>query len=753
VRRLAAAALESAGRPLDALTVHRAEPPSVSRTNAIRGLVLRRGRDMTESDGAAATAAVLLDIGVGGDPALETTLGEALQVSGDWDGAIQAYERAATGSDSLPARLTWRWGSLLYFRGELADAARVLERTAPGGDAGDHALVLAWTASVHWARGDVARASDAAEQALKRAEEAGVASAMAAAHVARALVAASTGDRDTNLREYERALAHAVEARETLLITRVEANLSSKYLEEADYAKAVEHAEAALRVGVGIPPLAALAESNRAEALLRLGRLEESMASIQRSRDMYTAAKSLNTQRPLTLLGDLCRERGDLAGARSAYLEARALAQRSGDAHALAPILAGLARLSAAEDPEEARRLADEASRRADARYRPMAAVTLGWVALTARDVVAARHFAAASEAAALDTRDQAGRAEALELAGACHPDSAEEHLSEAIAIWAAIKSPIGEARCRLARAVLQPKLWAAEESAARGTLVHLGVRMQPAAAGLLAVISEPDRGIRINTLGGFRVVRDGSVIRSAEWGSRKATTLLKLLLAHQGRPVSRAAIAEVIWPDADQRQMARRISELVSSLRTAFDPTRRHREDHYIISDARAVTLDIEHVELDVAELLASAREGLRAVDEHDWTQALAQLERAESLCGGEFLEEDAYEPWTAECREQVRVAATNVSRALAQLAEQRSNNESACRHLRRVLERDPHDEEAWLLLIAALVRMRRHGEARRAYATYTTRMREIGVAPAPFDRYGESTAKSVHSPGTPRN
>src|SRR5207253_10164521 len=190
--------------------------------------------------------------------------------------------------------------------------------------------------------------------------------------------------------------------------------------------------------------------------------------------------------------GDLCRERGDLAGARAAYLEARALAQRSEDVQGLAPILAGLARLSAAEEPDEARELAAEAMRIADARYRSMAAATAGWVALTGRDLSSARHFAAAAEAAALEMRDQAGRAEALELTAACNPESAAKHLSEAIALWAAINSPVGEARARLARAILQPDGgWTAEASVAREALAQHGVRLQPATAGLLAAIAE----------------------------------------------------------------------------------------------------------------------------------------------------------------------------------------------------------------------------------------------------------------------
>jgi class 3 adenylate cyclase len=261
---------------------------------------------------------------------------------------------------------------------------------------------------------------------------------------------------------------------------------------------------------------------------------------------------------------------------------------------------------------------------------------------------------------------------------------------------------------------------------------------LQPAAAGLLAAIVEPGQGVQINTLGSFRVVRDGRTVALAEWPSREALTLLKLLAARQGRPVSNTTIAEVLWPEEDERHIAARIPDLVNSARSVLDPTRRYTTNHYVTSDANALALAIDHVDLDIARLLKTAREGLRYIDEQDWERALPLLQSVEDLYAGDFLDEDAYEPWSADCRDQARIAACDASRTLARLAARQADDEGACRHLRRVLERDPHDEEAWLSLMATLVRIRRHGEARRAYAAYTRRMNEVGVVPAPFDRSG---------------
>jgi DNA-binding SARP family transcriptional activator len=107
--------------------------------------------------------------------------------------------------------------------------------------------------------------------------------------------------------------------------------------------------------------------------------------------------------------------------------------------------------------------------------------------------------------------------------------------------------------------------------------------------------------------------------------------------------------------------------------------------------------------------------------------------LDAAERLCGGEFLAEDAYEDWATPLWDEVRNAYVGVARALARHA---PDSDTAARYLERVLDRDRYDEEAHLELIGCLERAGRHGEARRRYATYASRMDEIGIDPVPLPR-----------------
>jgi DNA-binding SARP family transcriptional activator len=231
---------------------------------------------------------------------------------------------------------------------------------------------------------------------------------------------------------------------------------------------------------------------------------------------------------------------------------------------------------------------------------------------------------------------------------------------------------------------------------------------------------------LRIVTLGGFRLLHEGRPVPASAWRSRKARDLLRLLVANRGRPAPRDALMETLWPEDDPALLPNRLSVLLATIRHVLDPERAHPPDHYIAAEQGAVALRIERIEVDVIRFLDLAAQALQDDDPE-------LLDAAERLYGGEFLAEDAYEDWATPLRDEVRNAYVGVARALARHA---PDSDTAARYLERVLDRDRYDEEAHLELIGRLERAGRHGEARRRYAAYASRMDEIGVDPAPLPR-----------------
>lgn len=237
-----------------------------------------------------------------------------------------------------------------------------------------------------------------------------------------------------------------------------------------------------------------------------------------------------------------------------------------------------------------------------------------------------------------------------------------------------------------------------------------------------------------VATLGRFAVVRRGEPVALAAWQSRKARDLFKLLIARRGRPLTREAAVEALWPQQDSARpgtLGNRLSVALSTIRKVLDPDRAHSPDHYVAADSQSIALRLDHLSVDVVEFLDTARAAIATATAEDLKAAQTRLHRARSLYAGDFLEDDPYEDWAVECREEARSAALMVLRLLARAAAEQGSDEMTCEHLGQLLELDPYDEDAWLALVAAQLRLHRHGEARRRYAAYVRRMADLGIAP----------------------
>jgi DNA-binding SARP family transcriptional activator len=217
------------------------------------------------------------------------------------------------------------------------------------------------------------------------------------------------------------------------------------------------------------------------------------------------------------------------------------------------------------------------------------------------------------------------------------------------------------------------------------------------------------------------------------DWGSKKARDLLKLLVARRGAPVVRDEAATLLWPDEPDRS-ARRLSVLLSTIRSTLDPHKRWPADQYVAADHDTVWLVREHVDVDVELFLRETAEARRLLATGEPAKAEALLSQATARYLGEFCADDPYADWTAGLRELARHTFVEAAAALAAIADERGDPAEAVRQRLRILDVDPYDEVAHLNLIRSLAAQRRHGEARRAYRNYCTRLAELDVDPAPF-------------------
>jgi ATP/maltotriose-dependent transcriptional regulator MalT/DNA-binding SARP family transcriptional activator len=738
LHRRAATWLQENGYLEQALDALRAidDHTAVARLLADRGrTLLRRGALEAIVEAASAVPSPLRT------PALDEVEGAARQIRGDWEGALACFARIAAGEAALHPGLAWRMGIIHHFRGHLDEALALYQRgRCDGTSPRDEALLLAWQASAYWLRGDADSCRSLAGRAFATATAAGDPQALAAAHTVLALLAALDGDRGANDAHYLRALEHAERAGDLLQTIRIHTNRASLHIEEGSYEAALNELESGLALAdlVGFASFRALGLTNRGEAQFRLGRLEEAVADLEAAKAIYQRIGSRNVAYPLQKLGDVYVTRGDLELARTAYEEAAALAEEARDQQALVPSLAGLARVLAREEPEQAAELVERALAAPAGIWTVAAHIAGARVALAGRAGKRAGALASEAAAAARARRDRAGLAEALEVQAlaATGREETATLLGEARAIWREIRSPIGEATCDLELARLGGPGATALAASAEQRLGALGARgLADIAASVRASLErEPTPPVAVRTLGGFRVLRDGDPVPLSDWQSKKARDLLKILIARRGRPTPRDMLMETLWPEDDPSKLPNRLSVALAVVRSVLDPQKQFAPDHFLSGEKTAVRVNLEHLPVDVELFLTTAAEALVLVARPHGPEAVDRLAAAEAAYTGDFLEEDLYEDWAEPLREEAQTTYIQVARALATAADARQDYDAAGRYLLRVLERDPYDEPAQIALVACLASAGRHGHARRFYRAYCGRMREIGIEPAPY-------------------
>jgi DNA-binding SARP family transcriptional activator len=335
--------------------------------------------------------------------------------------------------------------------------------------------------------------------------------------------------------------------------------------------------------------------------------------------------------------------------------------------------------------------------------------------------------------------RDQlAELADALELraltrwASTGQAHDALGQLAEAADAWAEAGSAIRCAVNRIATARLSGDRGA--EEAGRQALRALGVRADAdRIAGPLHVLGAAGAPeVAIRTLGTFAVSVAGAPVPSSEWPSRKSRQLVQVLAARRGRAMSRAALAELLWPGV--ADTSGRLSVALSTARAVLDPRRQHEADRYLVSDRGHARLDPTAVSIDVVEFEQIARDALDAARSGS-PDAVPLLQAAAALHPAPFLADEAPDDWAADVRDELLRLAVEVQRTLAGHLVEAGETEQAVGWLMAILAEDPYDEPTHLDLVRVLAGARRHGEARRAHRSYAARMAELEIEPTPYD------------------
>jgi len=667
------------------------------------------------------------------DPPIHRTLGHAHQIRGHWAQALQHFQRAGIDRDELDPALCWRVGRIAFAQGEFAEIHALMRRTRLDRENTlDETRVLVLAATTFRMVGDLASLRRMAARARAAARQCNDPRAWSQVHLVFALLAAAEGDwRQTNA-HCTNARRSAEAADDLLQLTWIWIFRSFHQFESGAPQHALADSEIAFSLSERCenPFFVAHALTTRGRARARLGLLDAAAGDFATAIDLFQRTGSRFLAWPLCGLGDLHRTRGQLLRARTAYEEAAALAEPYHDVFGLTSALIGLARVTAADDPQLARDLAVRAVAVDEGLRKVPALLARGWVELIGGDRQGAVADANRAAVAARQRRDNPGLAEAITLRVLASRDQASAtSLREAIGIWQETGCRLEEAATRIVAAHIDAPIPHLDDHLADRMLRDHGVDIESRqAAGLLGALVRSAPAVFIQTLGQFRITRNGVPIPNIAQKAKKARDLVKILIARR-RPAPRDQLMDLLWPNAKPAVAGNRLSVLLSTVRELLEL---HPGNEPLITTDGAVSLNPAHVRVDVDDFLSKATVALGA-HRADAPDATVRLVAAVTAHTGDFLEDDPYQEWAVDLAEEVRTTHIAVLRALATRLRETGDTDAAVQYTLRLLRQDRYDEEAHLSLVKILFEAGRLGQARDHYSNYVRRMKEIDIQPSP--------------------
>jgi DNA-binding SARP family transcriptional activator/TolB-like protein/Tfp pilus assembly protein PilF len=235
----------------------------------------------------------------------------------------------------------------------------------------------------------------------------------------------------------------------------------------------------------------------------------------------------------------------------------------------------------------------------------------------------------------------------------------------------------------------------------------------------LPAIRQSPDRSMELRTLGNTEIIADDGLPVPTLLAQPKRLVLLAYLCVETARrPVRRARLIDLFWPDSDEERGRGSLRQALHFLRAALGA------DVFLRASDEDIAIDRERLRCDAVELMAeAARNPAAAADlfHGDFLVGLVLADIAEEL-----------EDWLAQTRLALRETASAAARSMQQSAIGSGESSAAIYWGRRIVALGPDDEDAARTLIELLWRGGDRAGALRAFESLKrTLERELDVAP----------------------
>jgi putative two-component system response regulator len=238
---------------------------------------------------------------------------------------------------------------------------------------------------------------------------------------------------------------------------------------------------------------------------------------------------------------------------------------------------------------------------------------------------------------------------------------------------------------------------------------------------------------LRGNCLGKFRLMSGDHLIKDDEWKTKKSKYVLAYLLAHWDEDVPEEKILYAFWPDSSPKKARQSLHTALYQIRQLFQSYLGEQKYNYIIHEKEfyRFNTETEHY-IDLKDFEQFYRAGSRCLDENREEEGIAQMQKAEALFIGEFLE-GYFSDWAIEYRENTRKNYIDILVKLAGHFFKAKKYEVCLDYSQKILASDSCRQDIHMMIMKCFQALGQKELAIRQYQVCTQILkRELNISPS---------------------
>jgi TolB-like protein/Tfp pilus assembly protein PilF len=235
------------------------------------------------------------------------------------------------------------------------------------------------------------------------------------------------------------------------------------------------------------------------------------------------------------------------------------------------------------------------------------------------------------------------------------------------------------------------------------------------------------EKPVRVYTLGGFKVLRDGAPLAFGAKAQHQPLALLKVLIALGGDQVPEQTLTDALWPDSEGDAARSTFATTLHRLRLLIG------REALVLRDRR-LSLDPAQCWVDALEFQQRLTAASRTLAEGRVPDVIAEMERATALYRAPFLEGEFDPPEVLSARERLHGLLLRHIGEIGTWLWARGERDAAIALYQRAIEIDDTTEELYRRLMETYAETGRHAEALALYERCRAILRaKAGIEPSP--------------------